>query len=36
VITHGTTRVKPGEQVAIAAVDDGTVPLPELLENLPQ
>lgn len=35
VITHGTTRVKPGDQVAVAAVDDGSVPLRELLEKLP-
>jgi len=35
VITHGTTRVKPGDQVTIAAVDDGTVPLRELLEKMP-
>lgn len=35
VITHGTTRVKPGDQVAVAAVDDGTVPLRELLEKMP-
>jgi membrane fusion protein (multidrug efflux system) len=35
VITHGTTRVKPGDQVTITAVDDGSVPLRELLEKMP-
>lgn len=35
VITHGATRVKPGDQVIVAAVDDGTVPLGELLKKLP-
>lgn len=31
VITHGTVRVRPGQQVSIRAVDDGTRSLPELL-----
>lgn len=35
VVTHGTTRVKPGDQVDIVAVDDGTVPLATLLEKMP-
>ncbi len=35
VIAHGATRVQPGEQVTIAAIDDGTVPLRELLERMP-
>jgi membrane fusion protein (multidrug efflux system) len=35
VITHGTIRVKPGDRVAITAVDDGSVPLRELLEKMP-
>lgn len=34
-IVHGTTRVKPGDQVAIAAVDDGSIPLNELLKQMP-
>lgn len=35
VIAHGSTRVQPGEKVSIAAVDDGSVPLRELLERMP-
>lgn len=35
VVTHGTTRVKPGDPVDIVAVDDGTVPLAKLLEKMP-
>lgn len=35
IITHGTTRVKPGDQIDIVAVDDGTVPLAKLLEKMP-
>jgi membrane fusion protein (multidrug efflux system) len=33
VITHGSLKVRPGEQVVIGAVDDGSRPLPELLES---
>lgn len=33
VITHGTLKVRPGEQVVIGAVDDGSRPLHELLES---
>lgn len=33
VITHGTLKVRPGEQVIIGAVDDGSRPLSELLES---
>jgi membrane fusion protein, multidrug efflux system len=35
VIAHGATRVSPGEKVSIAAVDDGTMPLRQLLERMP-
>jgi len=35
VITHGTTKVKPGDQVTILTVDDGTRPLSELVGTLP-
>lgn len=35
VISHGMTRVRPGDKVSIAAVDDGTVSLRELLERMP-
>lgn len=35
VITHGTLKVRAGEQVVISAVDDGSRPLRELLESLP-
>lgn len=35
VITHGTTRVRPGDQVEISAVDDGSVSLRELLQKMP-
>jgi len=34
VITQGTLKARPGEQVVVAAVDDGTRPLDELLESL--
>jgi membrane fusion protein (multidrug efflux system) len=33
VITHGTLKVRPGQQVVIGAVDDGSRPLHELLES---
>jgi membrane fusion protein (multidrug efflux system) len=33
VITHGTLKVRPGEQAVIGAVDDGSRPLHELLES---
>ncbi len=33
IITHGTLKVRPGEQVVIGAVDDGSRPLHELLES---
>ena len=35
VIAHGVTRVRPGEQVSITAIDDGSVPLRKLLERMP-
>ena len=35
VITHGTTKVKPGDKVTILTVDDGTRPLSELVGTLP-
>lgn len=35
VITHGSVRVRPGEAIAIKAVDDGTVPLEVLLSGAP-
>jgi len=35
VITHGHTRARPGEAVAISIVDDGSRTLPELLQSLP-
>ena len=34
VITHGTLKVRPGEQVVIGTVDDGSRKLPELLKSL--
>lgn len=34
VISHGTLKVKPGQQVTIAAVDDGSMPYGELLRSL--
>ena len=34
VISHGTTRVRTGDRVSIAAVDDGTVPLSVLLQGM--
>lgn len=33
VITHGSLKLRPGEQVVIGAVDDGSRPLHELLES---
>ena len=33
VITHGTLKERPGQQVIIQAVDDGSRPLEELLNN---
>lgn len=36
VITHGTLKARPGMQVRIAAVDDGSMPLAELLKSLPE
>ncbi|SHO51108.1 efflux RND transporter periplasmic adaptor subunit [Desulfopila aestuarii] len=33
VITHGTLKVRPGQQVIIQAIDDGTLPLEELLNK---
>ncbi len=35
VISHGATRVRPGDKVSIAGIDDGTVSLRELLERMP-
>jgi membrane fusion protein (multidrug efflux system) len=35
VMTHGHTRVRPGDAVTISAVDDGSRTLPELLQSLP-
>ncbi|MCG6872331.1 MAG: efflux RND transporter periplasmic adaptor subunit [Gammaproteobacteria bacterium] len=34
IITHGTLKVRPGQEVRIAAVDDGTRPLAEILKSL--
>ena len=34
VITHGSLKVRPGQQVVIGAVDDGSRPLHELLESI--
>lgn len=36
VITQGTTKVKPGDEVSILAVDDGTKTVHELIGNTPQ
>lgn len=33
VITHGTLRVRPGQQVEVRAIDDGVLPLADLLEK---
>ncbi len=33
VITHGQMRLRPGQEVSIRAVDDGTTPLPDLLRS---
>lgn len=35
VISHGTIKVRPGQPVAISAIDDGTRPLAEILRSLP-
>jgi membrane fusion protein (multidrug efflux system) len=35
VITHGGDRVRPGQSVAIRAVEDGSTDLQELLETAP-
>ncbi len=35
VISHGAIRVRAGDRVEISAIDDGTVPLRELLERMP-
>jgi membrane fusion protein (multidrug efflux system) len=35
VITDGTIKVRPGDRVAVSAVDDGTTPVHELLESRP-
>ncbi len=35
VITHGGLKVRPGDRVEIAAIDDGSLPLPDLLRRLP-
>jgi membrane fusion protein (multidrug efflux system) len=35
VISHGTLKVRPGQQVTISAVDDGTQSLAEILRSLP-
>ncbi len=34
VISHGTLKVRPGQKVSIAAVDDGTTPYDQLLQSL--
>lgn len=34
VISHGTLKVRPGQQVSIAAVDDGSTPYAQLLQSL--
>jgi membrane fusion protein (multidrug efflux system) len=34
VVSHGTLKVRPGQQVRIAAVDDGSTPYAELLQSL--
>lgn len=36
VITHGTLRVRPGQAVAIQAIDDGLQPLDVLLSGTPE
>jgi len=33
VISHGTLKVRPGQQVSIAAVDDGSTPYDQLLQS---
>jgi membrane fusion protein (multidrug efflux system) len=34
VVTHGIDRVRPGAEVRIAAVDDGSIPISEMLPSL--
>ncbi len=34
VISHGTLKVRPGQRVSIAAVDDGSTPYDQLLQSL--
>jgi membrane fusion protein (multidrug efflux system) len=36
VITHGTLRVRPGQAVEVRAIDDGTRPLRQLLQDGPE
>ncbi|MDX9740878.1 MAG: efflux RND transporter periplasmic adaptor subunit [Gammaproteobacteria bacterium] len=36
IIVHGTTRARDGDPVRVVAVDDGTIPLAELLRSLGQ
>ena len=36
VISHGTLKVRPGQKVSIAAVDDGSTPYDQLLQSLEQ
>jgi len=36
VITHGTMRARPGQNVTVRAIDDGSQPLAELLKGVPQ
>ncbi len=35
VITHGSLKLRPGDKVEIAVIDDGSQPLSELLRRLP-
>jgi membrane fusion protein (multidrug efflux system) len=34
VISHGTLKVRPGQQVSIVAIDDGSTPYDQLLQSL--
>jgi membrane fusion protein (multidrug efflux system) len=36
VITHGTMRVRPGQDVKVRAIDDGSKPLAEMLKGKPK
>lgn len=36
VITHGTMRVRPGQDAAVRAIDDGSKPLAEMLKSKPK